>query len=737
MNALAYLSVRTSWETTLIVVLLALFGLYLFYLQYSRQPKKGVLFLESLKLIVLFALLFLLFQPEWIVQQKRAEQPSVTILWDDSQSMTTQDVELDASHLVGRNDIVQNILQSPAWADLKSKVDLRLVPFSSPEKNPDGQLSPLAGTDIQAALMRSLEENKALKALVLISDGDQTLEGTPMAAAQQYRKEGIPIFTLPIGSEKSLPDISIESVRAPAYGVIGENVHVPVLIKSSMGYELTTTLTLASSSGKSESKEIKLPPYGEVEQSILWKIDQEGADNLTLSIPLAVNERADKNNQKSFAITGKKESIRVLIIESEPRWEYRFIRNALMRDPGVQVDVLLTQSLLAEKAQGSGYLDSFPEKMEEISQYDVVFLGDVGLGEKGINAHQAELLKGLVEKQAAGLIFLPGYRGHQMSLLETPLEELMPVILNREPKSGHLLSTPSPLVLTPEGRTSLLTLLTNRDEDNAELWKRFPGFFWCAPVERAKAGAQTLATHSTMRNRFGRLPLLVAKSFGAGKVLFMGTDSAWRWRRGVEDKYHYRFWGQVARWMSYQRNMAAGDRLRIYPNPERPRLGDSVLLTATLAEETGAPMLKGDISVEITAPDQKTIWTQELEEASSSWGVYTTTLKLNQPGEWKIKAQSRQLTTPPVELSLFTQGEDIEKVGRFARRDVMREIAQITQGRMVEASEIDELTQDLQLLPQPAPRETRYFLWNHWLTGLLLLLLLTLYWIGRKWNGSF
>lgn len=60
----------------------------------------------------------------------------------------------------------------------------------------------------------------------------------------------------------------------------------------------------------------------------------------------------------------------------------------------------------------------------------------------------------------------------------------------------------------------------------------------------------------------------------------MGTDSAWRWRRGVEDKYHYRFWSQVARWMSYQRNMAAGERIRLIPTPERPRPGDTLTVTA-------------------------------------------------------------------------------------------------------------------------------------------------------------
>src|SRR5438105_12925440 len=51
----------------------------------------------------------------------------------------------------------------------------------------------------------------------------------------------------------------------------------------------------------------------------------------------------------------------------------------------------------------------------------------------------------------------------------------------------------------------------------------------------------------------------------------MGTDGAWRWRKGVEDKYHYRFWGQVVRWMAYQRNMVKGETMRLYYSPDQPR----------------------------------------------------------------------------------------------------------------------------------------------------------------------
>ena len=79
--------------------------------------------------------------------------------------------------------------------------------------------------------------------------------------------------------------------------------------------------------------------------------------------------------------------------------------------------------------------------------------------------------------------------------------------------------------------------------------------------------------HSSLRNDEGRIPLLVTRPYGNGKVLFMGTDGAWRWRLGVEDKYHYRFWGQVIRWMAHQRHLAQGERIRLSFSPETPRTG--------------------------------------------------------------------------------------------------------------------------------------------------------------------
>lgn len=58
--------------------------------------------------------------------------------------------------------------------------------------------------------------------------------------------------------------------------------------------------------------------------------------------------------------------------------------------------------------------------------------------------------------------------------------------------------------------------------------------------------------------------------FRLGEILYMGTDAAWLRSLGVDDMYYYRFWGQVARWLAYQRNIAPREKVRLFSSPDPP-----------------------------------------------------------------------------------------------------------------------------------------------------------------------
>lgn len=706
-----------------------------------RPVRTGLL--ELLRFLIAALVVVLLLQPEYHRVLNPAEEPEIVILADTTGSMMTVDASEDSDSsrpdIIPRSVLAQKVLESefylPLLEDGKTTVNIETF-GSDPENIEPGTQT---GTDLEAALADLLENRPNLRSVVLLSDGDWNQGKPPVTAAQKYRLRDVPIFSVPIGSETRLPDLELLAVSAPTYGIVGENVQIPFTIRSSLDRDLRTIVRLRDSSGNEISKDLTIPARSTIYESILYRLQKEGSNTLTLTLPPASGELLPDNNSRSFTLSGKPEDIRVLVIDTLPRWEYRFIRNALSRDPGVKVDCLLLHPKLGA-GDGPDYIKEFPEKTEDLQKYDVVFLGDIGVGEGQLTTEQCQLLKGLVENLASGLVFIPGSQGNWQSLIESPLGDLLPVLLDEKQPSGYAEATASPLELTSEGRSSLLTMLADSEDQNPAVWSSLPGFFWHAPVLRAKSGTEVLAVHSNRRNDYGRIPLLVTNRVGSGKVLFLGHDSAWRWRRGVEDLYHYRFWGQVARWMSYQRNIATDQRIRLYFSPERPKPGDKVTLTANVFDANGAPLKEGPIPLELTEPSVKTTRIElKATEADNTWGTFSTRFTVTQPGEWTIDAflpgESRE--APQLSTVILAQDEQLEKIGQPAKLDLLSELSSISRGKVATAADLPGLLKELQLLPTPRPQVIPLRLWAHPVAAILLIVLLGIFWTGRKLNGTF
>jgi hypothetical protein len=281
-----------------------------------------------------------------------------------------------------------------------------------------------------------------------------------------------------------------------------------------------------------------------------------------------------------------------------------------------------------------------------------------------------------------------------------------------------------------------LTKLEDTDEASANIWQNLPGFQWYAPVLRAKAGTEILATHRTETNGFGRVPLIVTKTYGAGKVLFMGTDGAWRWRKGVEDKYHYRFWGQVVRWMAYQRNMSQGDKMRLFYSPDRPNAGAVLTVNANVTSLGGEPMRDGVVVAQITAPSGKTSSTRLQPAGEDAWGLFTGGFTPTEPGQYRVRLTSADAGSE-LDTTISVQGTSREKLGQPAKVDVLREIAQLTRGRLMETADPAVVLAAVAALPEPDPGERRVQIWAHPIWAGFLVLLMGIFWAGRKAAGSF
>jgi hypothetical protein len=309
----------------------------------------------------------------------------------------------------------------------------------------------------------------------------------------------------------------------------------------------------------------------------------------------------------------------------------------------------------------------------------------------------------------------------------------MPVTFDDGDPEGLTTANESSLQLTGNGREHFLTRLAGDASRNDFVWRQLPGIYWGAAVERSRPGADVLAVHSSLRNEWGRLPLLATSPFGSGEVLFMGTDSAWRWRRGVEDKYHYRFWSQVVRWMSHKRHLARGDGIRLSYSPETPRAGETVFFQAITSNLGEFGRERAPLAATLKSP-AGTIERISLSPLPGGWGVYQSSFVPRQGGSYEITVRDAgdgaELTT---ELNVTRPVR--EKQGQPANQAILRESAGLTGGAHADAGKIETLLGEISALPEPEPAEFRTRLWSNPWWGGLILGLLAIYWTGRKVAG--
>ncbi len=690
--------------------------------------RKSIGWLELLRVALVCFAIFLLNKPETVRQFIPATKPTVVILGDQSKSMSTRDVGLNdpGSPLRTRAESIAPLMAGETWDELKDQLNVVVSPFSVGEG--------ASQSDIHEALLAARKEHGNLRAVLLASDGDWNRGKPPVEMAMRFRLQQIPIFGVPVGESTRLPDVDLLSFDVPSSGVVGKTVRIPFTIESSLPRDHAAIVTLTASDGVKVTKELIVSAMGRTSDAVMWKPENIGDYTLTLDVPEHGEELNLENNSKTTPIVIREEKLKVLVVESLPRWEYRYLRNALSRDPGVDVSCLLFHPGLSKVGGGNrDYIQDFPEELEDLAAYDVVFLGDVGVNDDQLTEEQCRLLKGLVEQQASGLVFMPGWSGNALTLADTPLDDLLPVVFDTTQPNGWGSRQPSHFALTELGRRSLLTKLADTQDDNMEVWENLPGFQWHAPLIRAKAGTDVLAVHQDASNEYGRLPLLVTRTFGAGKVLFMGTDGAWRWRRGVEDKYHYRFWGQVVRWMAYQRNMAKGESMRMYYSPEQPQVRQTIAIKANVMETSGEPLSKGNVSARIVAPSGRTD-TVQMKLSGDEWGAFAGTFTPSEPGNHAVTLRCKETSTT-LEASLFVQGAILEQTGKPARPEVIEELARVSRGRVLKRASTEEIIKAVGRVPEPPKQLKRVQLWSHPLVAALMIILLGIFWTGRKMVG--
>ncbi|MBI2371084.1 MAG: hypothetical protein HYV08_12765 [Deltaproteobacteria bacterium] len=588
-------------------VLLGLLGTAALATWYARSLRRHLsgaraLLLATLRGVALAGLLALGLNPVWTVRSFQSVRAPVAVILDDSRSMQLTDGPEGASRFAEANGLLASASGSLLEA-LSRDYEVRLYTLHAPARlgtaelqavTPAGRSTPLA-----AAFVRATNDVPAAPpvALVLLSDGRVE---SPDELLRTARSLNLPVYTVSVGNPARFRDIFLTELRAPALAFRDKPVTIEAQVRA-YGYAgLTVPVSLRRGGRVVRTTQVQLAEAG-APRPISFTLTPEelGDQHYTLEVPPQAGERLTANNTLEVTFQVARDKIRVLTISGTPNWNYRFLRAALKRDPSVDLIsfiILRTPSDVINVPQNELSLIPFPVETifgRELRTFDLLVFDDFSYRSYFSWAY-LENIREFV-RQGGAFAMLGGSRAFEDGgYAESPLEEVLPVALGKEPSYRYLPA--GTLRLTRAGQRHPVSRLAPTPEANQQAWAAMP-YPEAANLLRPKAQATTLLELEPGR------PLLAVGSFGKGRTLALGTDQAWRWSLEVvgqkRDNLPYlTFAQQLVRWLVQDPSLQP---VQLIP-PATLRAGEVAEVRVRVLDEDYQPAARASVQVTVQSP---------------------------------------------------------------------------------------------------------------------------------------
>lgn len=615
-----------------------------------------------------------------------------------------------------------------------------------------------------AKAMREAMSVSNVAGIVVVSDGQNTEGEDPLAAVRMASDMGVKIVTVGVGDTSRVRNVAVTELAGSEAVFCGEPLVLRGVVRGDAmdGGEVDVVLTVrrVGDDGGEEvvvgEKRVVLEGgleggvEGEsVECEVLFDYKpvgdmcDAGMYEFILRSKMVTGEVVESDNVKSLVVEMLSDQARVLLISGGPGWEYRVLSRLLVRDRTVDVSCWLQTMDGGMRQVGNTVIDHLPRDGNELFEYDVVVMLDAGPID--FDSAWIELLLKFVDEHGGGVLWGCGVKNSMSFFTQEKTRgicELLPIELDEfsEVDIGSFITTQRkvwPMRLARWGGEHAVTKLGNDAGSNRRIWDTLPGVFWSFSAYGVKPGGQVLVEHTNPELMVGGVgrPLIVESRYGAGRVVYLGMSSTWRWRRVSEECYD-RFWVGVIRYLMEGRQMGERGRGRVATEMDCYRLGDKVVVSARLYDKGYDDLVCESVTGIVRMDDEE----REIElrnvEGRLGWyegmisadkiGVGEVLVYLSDEGEAGAKVSGRFEVGMP----------DVEFDDARLNRDFLRELAECGGGEYLEIDEIDRAADVIAaegevVMVRSKPR----FMWDRWWVFWVLVGLLSIEWGMRKRCG--
>jgi uncharacterized membrane protein len=744
-----------SWN----IVLAILAALLLWYVYRREGRTKPVrIALGVMRGLLLAFLLVLLNRPVLTLGQSRTEPSVLAIMIDDSVSMRVRDAGAgpDGKPLSRLEAVTQ--LLAPSDRSLLNELgkvhQIRLFRFDRDKESIDAaaiaKMTPEGpNTQLLASVRSVLSEmqGQRLAGVVVLTDGRET-PPRPIAEGLAALKEfGIKVYPVAVGSDAAPTNIDVQSVTVQDSAFKGDIVNVRAQVRGT-GYpaghvialvlkDKKTGRMLPGPDGKLEQR-VTLPNDQPVEAEVQFKPEEVGTLDLVVEALKQPGELDDEDNERTAQVAVLDAKLSVLYVDGAPRWEYRYIKNEMIRDKTVDISCLLTSADPNFAQEGDRPIKRFPESIEEMMDYDVVLFGDVD--PRQFSDAQLQLVADFVSKRGGGFGMIAGTKYSPQAFRNTAIEPLLPVVISRveaEIDPPTITQGFRPLLTKEGASSSIFRFFPDKTENEKFLSEGIQQIYWYCRGITAKPGTgEVYATHPTDTAPDGRkAPLLVLGRFGAGRTLFSAIDDSWRWRFYTGESVFDTYWVQQIRYLA--RSKKLGQRRLMFATV-RPQydIGQQVRLTLRILDPQLLQQLPEQIRVEIQDAAGQVVRHETLVRQEGQPDLYAATYTADRVGQFTVKLPPIAGGVDEQEVPVSVAVPRLELSQPQVDRTLLTRLSAETMGQTVNLADAQlKLPQLIQSAAKVIPIETSRPLWDAPLALAIFVLLITSEWIVRKMFG--
>ena len=349
-----------------------------------------------------------------------------------------------------------------------------------------------------------------------------------------------------------------------------------------------------------ESKEVELPADGQPKRVELTHHPKTtGERTFIIEVDKLPRELQTDNNRIERVVMVRKEKLRVLYVDSEPRYEFRYLKNYLERDETIDLNVVLLSSDPKYSEQDRSAIPTFPAAKDDLFAYDVVIFGDADISY-------------LSQSQLQNLVEFVTERGRRHRCSSPASFSIRWRITARRSSCCFRSSSRMRAIPTAVGTTRQvvpapaharrtgqpdLPVRRRRRLEHADLGAPARAVLVFRGTAQEAGGARAGGASDTAIGSDGKLPLVLYQFVGTGKSMFHAFDDTWRWRYRAGDKYFGRFWVQTIRFLA--RSRLVGQRqAEVKTDRRRYQSGQPIQFRVRFPNPGLAPKA-GDVTIQV------------------------------------------------------------------------------------------------------------------------------------------